>query len=182
RRGTQEQHQQAPDPAPVRSAGAVPLPRRKPPTLVSDHGRRVGDQDRNHPSADLGPTRAEMPSSAPGNGVHRRRTDAPRPTAGLVPAPPARADGLPRRVRQASLAPQLRENWEDTYPDRGRVPRPGAGVERDAEQVRNRMASMQRGWQRGRLKNADGDEDAARTNGAAPGQSAPRTTSEGDGR
>ncbi|MFD7640663.1 nitrate- and nitrite sensing domain-containing protein [Kitasatospora sp. NPDC059795] len=68
----------------------------------------------------------------------------------LAPAalPPA-ADGedrLPRRVRQASLAPQLREA---PAPD----PRPGlrsaAPAERDPEQARTAMAAFQRGWARG---------------------------------
>ncbi|WP_069883977.1 sensor histidine kinase [Streptomyces luteocolor] len=77
--------------------------------------------------------------------------------------------GLPRRVRQASLAPQLK-NSPDQRPDRAET-RP---EERDAEEVRSRMASLQRGWQRGRDENAAGDDA---TNGTAPG-----TTSEGDGR
>ncbi|WP_128378473.1 nitrate- and nitrite sensing domain-containing protein [Streptomyces cavernae] len=88
---------------------------------------------------------------------------------GLTPAAP-----LPRRVRQASLAPQLKDG-----PDR-RAERTAAGpeggpdvVERDADEVRNRMASLQRGWQRGREENAAGDE--------AQGGTAHGTT-EGDGR
>ncbi|MFF0227672.1 nitrate- and nitrite sensing domain-containing protein [Streptomyces sp. NPDC004629] len=74
---------------------------------------------------------------------------------------------LPRRVRQASLAPQLKQ---------GPAGRPGSQTEpteRDAEEVRSRMASLQRGWQRGREENAAGDE--AR-NGTAQG------TTKGDGR
>ncbi|WP_409238662.1 nitrate- and nitrite sensing domain-containing protein [Streptomyces sp. PA5.6] len=77
--------------------------------------------------------------------------------------------GLPRRVRQANLAPQLKDG-----PDR-RSPRAETRPEeRDAEEVRSRMASLQRGWQRGRDENAAGDDA---TNGTAPG-----TTPEGDGR
>ncbi|WAL94244.1 nitrate- and nitrite sensing domain-containing protein [Streptomyces sp. Je 1-369] len=77
--------------------------------------------------------------------------------------------GLPRRVRQASLAPQLKDG-----PDR-RSPRAETRPEeRDAEEVRSRMASLQRGWQRGRDENAAGDDA---TDGTAPG-----TTPEGDGR
>ncbi|MYY85110.1 MULTISPECIES: nitrate- and nitrite sensing domain-containing protein [unclassified Streptomyces] len=77
--------------------------------------------------------------------------------------------GLPRRVRQANLAPQLKDG-PDHRPARAET-RP---EERDAEEVRSRMASLQRGWQRGRDENAAGDDA---TNGTAPG-----TTPEGDGR
>ncbi|MGW1890655.1 sensor histidine kinase [Streptomyces sp. NPDC002004] len=86
-----------------------------------------------------------------------------------------RVGGLPRRVRQANLAPQLKAG-----PDRRTDREAGPGtelsgpVERDADEVRSRMASLQRGWQRGREENAAGD--------IAPDGTAPGTTSEGDGR
>lgn len=163
-----EQHQQALDPAQERNSETVPLPRRKPPTLVTDHGRRVDDQGRPHPAAPS--ARAEEPPRA-------YRTDTSHP--GAQEPSPARIDGLPRRVRQANLAPQLRENAAaERAPARERA----REVERDAEEVRNRMASMQRGWQRGRLRNAHGADGAAQAGGTGPGQTAPRTTSEGDGR
>ncbi|MCM2393435.1 sensor histidine kinase [Streptomyces albipurpureus] len=163
-----EQHQQALDPAPERTSETVPLPRRKPPTLVTDHGRRVDDQGRTHPAATS--ARAEEPLRA-------YRTDTSHP--GAQGTSPARIDGLPRRVRQASLAPQLREN---AAAERTPARETAREVERDAEEVRNRMASMQRGWQRGRLRNAHGVDGAAQAGGNSPGQTAPRTTSEGDGR
>ena len=47
-------------------------------------------------------------------------------------------------------------------------------TERDADEVRSRMASLQRGWQRGREENDEGD--------GAQGVSAPRGTTKGDGR
>ncbi|HEY9372142.1 hypothetical protein, partial [Streptomyces sp.] len=75
--------------------------------------------------------------------------------------------GLPRRVRQASLAPQLRDASAGGSPDAGPSGPAEPDVERDAEDVRRRMASMQRGWQRGRRQNAE---------------TAPGTTPEGDGR
>ncbi|WP_225101199.1 nitrate- and nitrite sensing domain-containing protein [Streptomyces sp. CoH27] len=74
---------------------------------------------------------------------------------------------LPRRVRQASLAPQLKQ---DTV---RRARRTGQPADRDADEVRSRMASLQRGWQRGREENAAGD---GTRNGTAPG------TTKGDGR
>ncbi|MGW4029885.1 sensor histidine kinase [Streptomyces sp. NPDC004838] len=158
----EEQHQQALDPAPERIAGAVPLPRRtKPPTLVTDHGRRVDEPGRTHPTPAPDPTRT--------------------PEAGDVPTPPALLNGLPRRVRQASLAPQLRADTDTPGNPGGHTDQ---DLERDADEVRSRMASMQRGWQRGRLQNAGGAVDADRTTGTdtGTGRTAPRTTSEGDGR
>ncbi|MET7680992.1 nitrate- and nitrite sensing domain-containing protein [Streptomyces sp. NPDC005423] len=76
-------------------------------------------------------------------------------------------EALPRRVRQASLASQLKRSPEP------RPASPDEAVERDADEVRSRMASLQRGWQRGREENAEGDD--------APGSTAQGTT-EGDGR
>ncbi|MEV7722091.1 hypothetical protein, partial [Streptomyces sp. NPDC088184] len=80
---------------------------------------------------------------------------------------------LPRRIRQASLAPQLREESgvRDAEPARTE---PDQDFERDAEEVRSRMASLQRGWQRGRRQNA---EDVT-----GPGDTAQGTTPGGDGR
>lgn len=81
-----------------------------------------------------------------------RPTDpGPSPTEGL-PAehggayPTARSDDLPRRVRQASLAPQLR----DARPADPEPPpaQPGRD-ERTPELVRERMAAYRDGWSRG---------------------------------
>lgn len=79
---------------------------------------------------------------------------------------------LPRRVRQASLAPQLRaEAAQDSAPKP-----PAANRERSADEVRDRMAALQRGWQRGR-------EGASPDNTTDdPSTSVPRTTPEGTGR
>ncbi|MFJ8108428.1 nitrate- and nitrite sensing domain-containing protein [Streptomyces sp. NPDC096132] len=75
---------------------------------------------------------------------------------------------LPRRVRQANLAPQLRQGPAPRTENR-------SGLEdRDADEVRSRMASLQRGWQRGRAENAAGDETHSGT--------APQRTTKGDGR
>ncbi|MFD0154564.1 nitrate- and nitrite sensing domain-containing protein [Streptomyces sp. NPDC127132] len=185
-----EQHQQAPDQTTGRgeddahadgaARGPVPLPRRSTPTLVVDRGRRVDEPGRSHP--------APGPDAAPGRGPG----PAPVPGPTLVPVPPegsVAADapeafgGLPRRVRQANLAPQLREPAAQDAPaergtaagtdDRTTVGAPGPdSFERDAEEVRARMAAMQRGWQRGRRHTTDPDDDT----------SAPGTTPEGDGR
>ncbi|MEV5879219.1 nitrate- and nitrite sensing domain-containing protein [Streptomyces sp. NPDC052101] len=110
-------------------------------------------------------------------GLARPTGDLPQPT-GLAaqPTPDGALSGgeveaaggpLPRRVRQASLAPQLRQ---DTARPAERAAQP---AERDADEVRSRMASLQRGWQRGREENAAGE---GVQNGTAQG------TTKGDGR
>ncbi|MFK4688637.1 sensor histidine kinase [Streptomyces pristinaespiralis] len=211
RRGeaTGEQHQQARERSEEHRAGPVPLPRRRPPTLVADHGRRVDERatdGRGHPAPDSGravePTPFARPplSAAPTPlTAERRERGRSGPVSGPAPVPPSGdgalpwparqsdgdtaplLDGLPRRVRQASLAPQLRASGSAAGPG---AASPEAGEpERDAEEVRSRMASMQRGWQRGRRRNA---EEAAAEQGTDPavgdGRTAPGSTSEGDGR
>ena len=68
--------------------------------------------------------------------------------------------GLPRRLRQASLAPQLRD-----------APPTGSGggrhEERSAEQVRALISSIQQGWRSGRAAAGRPDDDAPDANGEA---------------
>ncbi|NEB39646.1 nitrate- and nitrite sensing domain-containing protein [Streptomyces sp. SID14515] len=239
-----DQHQQARDHGdeataevrPMRPAGPVPLPRRTPPTLVTDRGRRVdtrGDDPDATPAkatgpvphtADRAPDPADRPRTADAPWTARaaarrapepprtteeshdtgasRTTEAPRPAeasrAGGTPAPaappaPDTIGGLPRRVRQASLARQLREESADRTPLR--APVDSFDDERDADEVRDRMASLQRGWQRGRRQNAEPAENTGTTGNTAttetaedtantggPGGTAPGTTPGGDGR
>ncbi|WP_046507216.1 sensor histidine kinase [Streptomyces odonnellii] len=165
-RGLYEQHQQAADPASSRTPDPA-LPRRKPPTLVVDRGRRVDEPGRVQAAR-------EQYTGASGrtwSGGIPAQPAAQQPAAPSSDGAPPLLDGLPRRVRQASLAPQLRE----AVPDRTARRTPaGLHDERDADEVRSRMASLQRGWQRGRRQN-----DAEDSTG--PGDTR-RTTSEGDGR
>ncbi|MFD3335791.1 nitrate- and nitrite sensing domain-containing protein [Streptomyces sp. NPDC058700] len=126
------------------------------------------------------------PASRPGTGPSL----VPVPAEGSSPAVgPETFGGLPRRVRQASLAPQLRASEgpadrgnggqtdrgtgrrADARTSGGATPADPDSFERDAEEVRARMAAMQRGWQRGRRHNADPDDPTAQG-----------TTPEGDGR
>ncbi len=69
--------------------------------------------------------------------------------------------GLPRRVRQANLAPQLRSSASASPESPSGVPRATAASLSD---MRNTLSAMQRGWQQGRSQsqqetegNADGD-------------------------
>ncbi|MGW2953091.1 nitrate- and nitrite sensing domain-containing protein [Streptomyces eurythermus] len=196
--------------------GAVPLPRRQTPKLVSSHGKPVTDQRprRGEPAPEptTGPQGSDpgglapLPSRRRGTAARRppadpagtrgesggetsdapalpRRTrprtagpggpaDPAPPRGGISapagdPAPEPGVSPLPRRVRQASLAPQLKRDTER------RARHAAQPADRDADEVRSRMASLQRGWQRGREENAAGD---GTHNGTAQG------TTKGDGR
>ncbi|MDI3423169.1 sensor histidine kinase [Streptomyces luteolus] len=84
-------------------------------------------------------------SAAPGTPASEGGQDRPKP----APYEDIPTAALPRRVRQANLAPQLKGE-----PQRGPV-RDEAPADRDAEEVRSRMAALQRGWQRGRRDNGE---------------------------
>ncbi|MEU6315226.1 hypothetical protein [Streptomyces sp. NPDC047014] len=148
-------HPESPRPDGPRSAGAVPLPRRRPaPTLVADHGRRVEPRPvsvvRRTGSAGAAGAEEAQPSPGPGTG------------------------GLPRRIRQASLAPQLKQS-----PSSASAEAPAdQGADRDAEDVRTRMSALQRGWTAGRNQHAQ--QQSATEAGTSPG--GPANENEGDGR
>ncbi|WP_328416194.1 nitrate- and nitrite sensing domain-containing protein [Streptomyces violaceus] len=81
---------------------------------------------------------------------------------------PEGSEDLPRRVRQASLAPQLRDGRPEEPP-----PTPALqDDERTPEAVRDRMAAYRDGWARG------GGRQAGR--GTTPGPAKGRDSSEGD--
>jgi signal transduction histidine kinase len=211
------------EPAP--SDGPAPLPRRRPgaPVLVSDHGRPVDTARQAQSERDQDGDREENRTTR----LPRRRRTAPPPAeepepsasgpeSAPTPDPGPRAEkptsigGLPRRVRQASLAPQLRTDTP-VKDSTEAAPAPGPGAtaapgpaDRDAEEVRSKMASLQRGWERGRRDNEE-REDAVRTDtqhngahathsengspsstpspsGAEAGEPEQGTTPEGDGR
>ncbi|WP_445269138.1 nitrate- and nitrite sensing domain-containing protein [Streptomyces sp. DSM 41634] len=138
-----------------RTPGAVPLPRRRPaPTLVADHGRRV-----ERPVSVV-----PQPSSAPTAG-----------SGDTDPAPGPGTGGLPRRVRQASLAPQLKKT-PSAAPAEAATDQV---ADRDAEDVRTRMSALQRGWTAGRNQHAPQQSETEAGTSAAGGHG---NENEGDGR
>ncbi|MGN5378054.1 nitrate- and nitrite sensing domain-containing protein [Streptomyces lasalocidi] len=173
----------APRPPRTRHPGAAPAPpcpraaprrgRATQPRLPAAAARPGSDTA----GSDGDAARPGDPAPPSGEGVVTRadaappRDGTPDLASGAAAArPDAAPDGsgpLPRRVRQASLAPQLKQDTAR------RADRTGPPADRDAEEVRSRMASLQRGWQRGREENAAGEESG---NGTAPG------TTKGDGR
>jgi signal transduction histidine kinase len=124
------------------------------------------------------------PASRPEPPAGRPPWDAPRPP-GPVPDTPDTPDtpggagqvlrsvpggshrGLPRRVRQANMAPQLRGRTATPVSD----PAPAAAAEvRNPDEVRSMMSSLQEGWQRGRVDDLDyTDEEPGGWPGGTPG-------------
>jgi hypothetical protein len=140
-----------------------------------------GEEPREHRPFPAEPVTAAAAAADAPDALPRRRApvlvaDNGRQVTGQQRTPSS-TGGLPRRVRQASLAPQLRADTPT-----GETARPGAPTgavpmrERSPDEVRARMASLQRGWERGRTT---GDTDDAHQ--AELGESASRTTTEGNG-
>ena len=197
-----EQHDLAPD---DEEAGPLPRRRRTTPVLISDRGRavdilresasRAGAKAPEKRQASGGraarPPRRTVPARrrelGPGPGLSdpAHQTDASAPPGGEDTAASGSTTGipaLPRRIRQASLAPQLRADPASRRSGRGsRTVR-----ERSAEEVRARMASFQRGWERGRAslasQSGDGTAERARNSGEADPDAPARRTEKGDGR
>ncbi|MET7736306.1 nitrate- and nitrite sensing domain-containing protein [Streptomyces sp. NPDC005402] len=180
--------------SPSRELGGVPgapaLPRRTRRAEIASSGPAVDDSAlgaTDGPGPDTSALGAVGPAvdalgrdgaadSAPGGVVRPGWGESARGASGSGRPPLGAARGavdagsapLPRRVRQANLAPQLKQ-----APER-RPQNQAEPAERDADEVRSRMASLQRGWQRGREENAEGDDTS--------GGTAPQRTTKGDGR
>ncbi|MFD9333798.1 nitrate- and nitrite sensing domain-containing protein [Streptomyces sp. NPDC060028] len=152
-------------------ARGIPVPGRAP----------VREEPRPAPVAPLRPrgpggtvTRTPAVTSAPGPAVAAASASAPvsasrsTSTSGPVPVPvPASASAsvteLPRRVRQASLVPQLREAPAPKGPAGAPPAQDPPG--RSPEQARDRMAAYRAGWVRGAQENSpnarsDGEGEA----------------------
>lgn len=166
--GPRGAQQDGPAPLPTRRRGATTPLRRG--TGVADHGTELTEPaaPQTHtsdesPDGPALPRRATRPAALPSN-----RPDDTAPPLGTAPHEAGSGSAvLPRRVRQANLAPQLKQT-PARREDRTEL------AERDADEVRSRMASLQRGWQRGREENAVGDD--------ADSGTAPQRTTKGDGR
>ncbi|MFD0682979.1 sensor histidine kinase [Actinomadura fibrosa] len=142
-----------PPPPPVRFGDATAMPRRPSVNPWSDDAAEPDDPFADQ-STGTGPgagerTAAEAPGEAAGGG-----TVGGDPGKGPAQESAGTYAGLPRRVRQENLAPQLRK---------ASAPPPAAGggtssgVARSPEEARSLIASIQQGWRRG-LASDVGDE------------------------
>jgi signal transduction histidine kinase len=103
------------------------------------------------PGAGGGPGAGPRGGQPGGNG----RRDMP----GSATTSPMNGDELPRRVRQASLAPQLRSSSPLPGPQAqagaGGPGTPAQGTPASPADIRSTMSAMQRGWQQGRSEIAN---------------------------
>ncbi|MEU9024140.1 nitrate- and nitrite sensing domain-containing protein [Actinomadura sp. NPDC048394] len=132
-------------PAPVYAPGA-----RTPGAPAGAPGRDDAGSERGaHPGGDTAWDGGEERGTVDGG-------ERPRGAEGGSPA--GTHAGLPRRVRQENLAPQLRKEPPPLPPPVGG----GAadGVARSPEEARSLMASVQQGWRRGRA--SDGEDEGTR--------------------
>jgi signal transduction histidine kinase len=140
---------------PVRRAGASAAGRRSA-SMSGTRSRRTPQPALGEPTA-AGPGGAGADSPAQAQGS-RNQPDAPTSLSGPASATPSPApdgahsapdgDELPRRVRQASLAVQLRET---PPPEQAGGARAAAeATERTPEQARATMSALRDGWNRGR--------------------------------
>jgi signal transduction histidine kinase len=136
---------------PARAVGLRPLastaPRR--PSAFRGPGGR-------HRPGGAGPDRGRAPGGTSAPGETREPGGPADLPAGNVPAAPG--SGLPRRVRQASMAPQLRD--ADPESRRARVAMPSA--ERSPGEARSVMSALQDGWRRGRTGDPEGAAEEPR--------------------
>ncbi|MEU2390852.1 ATP-binding protein [Streptomyces sp. NPDC007369] len=162
--------------APAAEAGAArePAPRTPPPSSAPKPAPAPPMPPRSapkpEPSPPMPPRFAPKPEPEPvpeSRPVPAPAAAAPRPTPAPAPAPlpvprspRAGAAGdliaeLPRRVRQASLVPQLREAPAPEAPASGTGAHPSAQEPgRSPEQARDRMAAYRAGWVRGAQENS----------------------------
>ncbi|MCO4696247.1 nitrate- and nitrite sensing domain-containing protein [Streptomyces sp. RO-S4] len=137
-----EPRENHPDPRPdgVPQRRAVPAP-----AVSAPDGRRALVA----PVADPpGHAALRRPGTHPGPAEDGTVTHRPPGAATLRlhrPEEPAGSDHLPRRVRQASLAPQLRDGRPETPPP----VRHDGPDDRTPERVRDRMTAYRDGWTRG---------------------------------
>jgi signal transduction histidine kinase len=104
----------------------------------------------------------------------------------------ADADSLPRRVRQASLAPQLRENsmYGSPATNGNSTTAPETAADRSPEEARSTITAIQQGWERGRSlfdppeKSTDtmtGPQSPAEPSPPEPGEAGPQGDELGEG-
>jgi len=149
----------SPDPAPYPGPGPASYPDQPAPFAGWTSRGAGGPPSAGGPATPMIPVASPRPDTVSGPPWELSRQTGPLP---VVPADPgsqaagAGADGdvmgLPRRVKQASLAPQLRDNPPLRGSAAGAAPAGGP----TPTEIRQTMSALQRGWQVGRLQNATG--------------------------
>jgi hypothetical protein len=105
------------------------------------------------------PVASPRPAQAPGPPWALSRETGPLPAAPAGPDPAGNdgdddLKGLPRRVRQASLAPQLRDSPPPRKTTVASSGLSGGAPGPSPAEIRQTMSALQRGWQEGRSQTA----------------------------
>ena len=106
------------------------------------------------PTTPMTPVASSRPARPAGPPWELSRQTGPLPAVPADGEPGAQPDGngdvkgLPRRVRQASIAPQLRDNPPRRQTSPAPPPAPASGP--TPAEIRQTMSALQRGWQEGR--------------------------------
>ena len=122
------------------------------------------------------PVASPRPAQAPGPPWEISRETGPLPAVPAGPgAGPGGNDGngdikgLPRRVRQASLAPQLRDSPPPRQTTVASTGLSGGTQGPSPAEIRQTMSSLQRGWQEGRSQMASPPPRTAARHGRGRG-------------
>ena len=128
------------------------------------------------PATPMTPVASSRPAQAAGPPWEISRDTGPMPA---VSAGPESTDhggggdikGLPRRVRQANLAPQLRDSPPPRRTTVASTGLSGGSPGPSPAEIRQTMSALQRGWQEGRSQTAAGGQRAGGGSaGSAPGR------------
>ncbi|HEX9066829.1 MAG TPA: hypothetical protein VF843_17090, partial [Streptosporangiaceae bacterium] len=137
------------------------LPRREPGTTglawheITGYDWSANGVGTAHPRPGAEPSEPGVPDNKDESTPAEPGAAEPSPGEPAVAEPAAVLDGLPVRVRQASLAPQLRQAAAGT--SKAAETSPPAGVP-SPDAARNTMAALQLGWQRGRSVISDDEQ------------------------
>jgi hypothetical protein len=132
------------------------------------------------------PVASPRPAQAPGPPWEISRETGPLPAVPAGPGPDAGGTsdikGLPRRVRQANLAPQLRESPPQRRTTVASADLAGGAQGPSPAEIRQTMSSLQRGWQEGRAQMASQPpETSSAAAGGEDSTSSEETRGDSDG-
>jgi hypothetical protein len=120
-------------------------------------GAAAGPGAQAGPSTPMTPVASPRPArSSAGPPWELSRQTGPLPAIpadgepGAQPGGDGDVKGLPRRVRQASIAPQLRDNPPSRRTSAAPAPAPAPASGPTPAEIRQTMSALQRGWQEGR--------------------------------
>jgi signal transduction histidine kinase len=138
------------------------------------------------PATPMTPVASPRPAQAPGPPWELSRETGPLPAVPTGPGPAGNdgdgdIKGLPRRVRQASLAPQLRDSPPPRKTTVASTGLSGGTSGPSPAEIRQTMSALQRGWQEGRSQMASPPPTPPATTGGEDPTASEETRGDSDG-